>query len=171
MKVVTSLKASTVFLQHSIESARGSDVLLQFSQEDTKFYIWSLFVLWQSHTSVFVCADTPLTKVSKTQLCSPSAQVTESMAPITRQIKRSPICHCTFTTQHRRHGKHNQILSSYPDVAQGPLRLHTIPATIDVSKQKKTRLSKSEICFIKHISAYSGRGPTYHDLSMYLIIP
>lgn len=84
MKAVTSLKASTVSLQHGIASARGSDALLQFSQEDTKFYIWSLFVLWQSHTTVFVCADTPLTKVSKTQLCLPSAQITESTLPITR---------------------------------------------------------------------------------------
>lgn len=46
MKAVTSLKASTVVLQHSTQSARGSDVSLQFWQQDTKFYVWSLFLLW-----------------------------------------------------------------------------------------------------------------------------
>lgn len=84
MKVVTSLKASTIGLQHSTQSARGSDLSLQFWHEDTKFYVWSLFLLWQSQTSVFVCADTPLTKVSKTQLCLPSAQIAESMSLVTR---------------------------------------------------------------------------------------
>lgn len=151
-------------LQHSTQSVRGSDISSQFWHQDTKFYGW-LFA-FGNHTPQFSFVLMLLSQRSQ------KTQYSNSRAHIPRYcVEWSFVTIAALTPrnmQRRSQCKPEQFMRSYPGVAEGPLRLHTTPATINVPRRKKRHdiLSRSGICFIKHIPIYSGRGPTQHVLSI-----